>query len=80
VGSHPHEPTIGTEEEKLGLVIKIYNVLFNARRPTRDEEIDDCLQRAVEYSGNDHLCQEFTSTYFSKQILGFALRLADNGC
>ena len=49
-GSHPHEHTIGTEEEKLGLVVKIYNVLFNARRPTRDEEIDDCLQRAVEYA------------------------------
>jgi hypothetical protein len=36
--------TIGTEEKKLGLVVKIYDLLFNTRGLTRDEEIDDGLQ------------------------------------
>jgi hypothetical protein len=37
--------TIGTEEKKLRLVIKIYNLLFDTRSSTRNEEIDDGLLR-----------------------------------
>jgi hypothetical protein len=36
--------TIGTEEEKLRLVIKIDNLLFDTRGATRNEEINDRLQ------------------------------------
>lgn len=74
-----HAPTIGAEEEKLGRIVKIDDLPFDAGCSTRNEEIDHGLQKLFRYRPTMPR-PELTSTYFSKQTLGSALSLIHDKC